>query len=99
MAIDQFISETKQFGGVVALSPRVRIRDDWEKFMTPDKKHTPLFLAHGYYDEQIPYQETFTAINSLKEIGLNITFTPYEIAHEIDTDEIRDLREWLNEHL
>ncbi|MCO4793834.1 MAG: dienelactone hydrolase family protein [Bacteriovoracaceae bacterium] len=96
MAIDQFISQKNIFAGVVALSPRVRIREDWEKLLSEKKLKTPMFLAHGYYDEQIPYQETFEAINSLKDHGFNIDFTPYEIGHTIDLDEIRALRDWLN---
>lgn len=99
MALDQFTSQKHLFAGIVALSPRVRIRDDWEKFQIEGKFNTPVFMAHGYYDEQIPYQETFEASNALKENGFDIKFNAYEMGHEIDTDEIRDLREWLNEQL
>jgi phospholipase/carboxylesterase len=99
MAIDQFTSQKQLFAGVVALSPRIRVRDDWEKFQVEGKFNTPIFMAHGYYDEQIPYQETFEAANALKENGFSIKFNAYEMGHEIDIDEIRDLREWLNEHL
>lgn len=99
MALDQLTSNKDLFAGVVALSPRIRIREDWEKFHTEGKFETPVYMAHGYYDEQIPYQETFEASNALKENGFNIKFNAYEMGHEIDLDEIRDLREWLNEQL
>ena len=99
MALDQLTGQKEIFAGVVALSPRVRIRDDWEKFHLEEKLEVPIFVAHGYYDEQIPYQETFEACTALKESGFALQFKAYEMGHEIDTDEVRDLREWLNELL
>ena len=60
---------------------------------------TPVFMAHGHYDQAIDFNGVQSQMNRLKADGLNISFHEYDMAHEIDIHEIRDLSRWLNDLL
>lgn len=99
MALDQFIHNDQLFAGIVALSPRVKLPENYQDYLHQKKLQTPLFVGHGLYDAQIDFQETESQILKLQEEGADIEFHSYPMEHSISIDEIMDLREWLNEHL
>ena len=95
MAIEHGLLSPHNFAGVIALSPRIFLRDE---LLTIKKASTPIFIAHGKYDDVIPYSETKANVDQLKSAH-QIVFKDYEMGHEIDIMEILDLRKWINEHL
>ena len=87
----------EKLGGVVALSPKtypLMLKDLPSSFL-----ETPLFLAHGEEDSVIPLLETRDWVHELSQKHKDLSFHKYSMAHEIDINEIHDLRDWLNEHL
>lgn len=75
----------------VALSPRFVLESS-----APPQSATPLFIAHGLYDDVIPFEQTHNGAQAwLAEAPGQ--FRSYPIGHEICYEEIRDLRQWLNE--
>lgn len=96
MALELAQSLDQKLGGVLALSPRIYM--DPEK-LSPGFCQTPLFSAHGLYDEVIPYRETHTALMQMKAQIKDFSFSEYEMGHEICFDQIVDIREWLNDRL
>lgn len=98
IALHTFFNYNQKLGGIVALSPRV-FYSELNKSLSDQAKKTPLFMAHGEFDPVIPYTEVSEAQHLIREQGLDVSFYAYEMEHEIDPIEMKDLREWLNEYL
>ncbi len=96
IALEMAMQEDIKFAGVIALSPRIFPRDE---ILKKSHKDIDAFIAHGEFDEAIPFTETTNGVNLLKNTSMNIEFHRYDMAHEIDIQEIMDLREWLNERI
>ena len=97
LSIDHAITSGRKFAGIVALSPRIFLRQ--ELLTNISSCRNECFVAHGTFDEMIPFEETSENIAKLQEKGLKVDFHAYEMGHEIDVMEILDLREWVNERL
>jgi phospholipase/carboxylesterase len=98
MALEFLFQYREKLGGIIALSPKIYPID--ESFNPHEnQKRTPIFLAHGLYDEVIPFKETDLHSKELIGKGFNIFKEDYPIEHEINYDEIEDLRSWINELL
>jgi len=87
-----------KLGGVAALSPRLYEERLPEKLSYAAKK-TPVFCAHGNYDDVIPFKQTENSVMTLSKKGMQIEFHDFDMGHEIDAMEIITFREWLNELL
>tara|TARA_R110000868_G_scaffold104087_8_gene286305 strand:- start:9144 stop:9752 length:609 start_codon:yes stop_codon:yes gene_type:complete len=97
LALEVALASETRFAGVVCLSPRIFIRD--ELINSKMLNQIDCFMAHGEYDEMIPFAETHNGIEKLKEKGLNVEFHSYPMGHEIEIEEIQSLRAWLIERL
>ena len=67
------------------------------KEMTVANPSTPLFWAHGRYDDKVLYRQQEYGIEQLKTNGVeDITSTSYPMGHESTFNELRDLADFLN---
>lgn len=100
MVLDLFLKERKPFAGVVALSPRVTAHSP-ESFtaLSTECKETPFFLVHGEHDPIIPFTQTKELSLPFMAMHQSSEFHAYPMGHEIDIQEIGDLRRWMNENL
>ena len=98
MSLEHLYRRKEKLGGVVALSPKMY---PIKESLSPNKNQveTPLFVTHGLYDDLIPYSEVEKGCLELRERGFKPIHKSYPIGHEIDFDEIEDLRNWINEYL
>lgn len=97
MALEVAINSEHKFAGVIALSPRIFLRE--EIISSSQLNNIDAFIAHGEYDEAIPFAETQRGVSTLAEKGMNISFKAFPMAHEIDVMEITALRQWINEKI
>ncbi len=97
MALSAAMAFGEKLGGVIALSPKTYpfMLDD----LTKSFLETPTFIAHGTEDSVIPFQDVNSWASNLLKSHSNLRFEKYSMGHEIDIDEIHDLRDWLNEQL
>ncbi len=98
ISLHSFLSWKRTFAGVVCLSPRIYL-DKMEVKVEEVHSKTPIFMAHGHYDQAIDFNSVETQMKRLKDDGLDISFHEYDMAHEIDIHEIRDLASWLNQQI
>lgn len=84
------INGSQNYAAAVALSPRFQLLD-------PVHSHiqTPCFVAHGKFDQVIPFEETQKATKLWFDNHPG-QFKSYDCAHEITIEEIQDVREWLS---
>lgn len=98
ISLHSFLKWNRKFAGVVCLSPRIYL-DKMEVKTQAIHAQTPIFMAHGLYDQAIDFNSVKSQMLRLKDDGLDISFNEYEMTHEIDIHEVRDLARWLNERL
>ena len=97
MALNVAKAFGQKLGGVAALSPKIypyMLESFSEEFYA-----TPLFMAHGTFDSVIPFDQTKSFAHFHEKPHSNLVWKEYSMDHEIDIDEIHDLRDWLNENL
>ena len=95
IALETMYKLDTSLAGVIALSPRIY----HENIPADMKQANKIFMAHGKYDPVINFQETYEGYKRIKSLGHDIIFKSYNMEHQIDYQEIIDLRQWLNEEL
>lgn len=60
---------------------------------------TPVFLGAGTEDEVIPSTRAEDAADRLEAAGIAVTLRTYPVGHGIAPDELRDVRDWLDDQL
>jgi len=54
-----------------------------------------IFQAHGRMDDVVPWQAAKDACRRLKDLGHDVNWQEYDMAHAVCTEEIGDISEWL----
>lgn len=88
-----------KLAGLVLMSPRIYPEHLPSGQLSKCLKETPIFCAHGKLDPVIDINQTKAGIAHLQSKGAKVDFFEYEMEHEIDIDEIIQVRNWLNEYL
>jgi phospholipase/carboxylesterase len=57
----------------------------------------PVFIAHGTRDEVIPLSAAQKACQTYKQLGADVTYGEYNVAHKMHVQAIRDLRQWIKQ--
>lgn len=100
LAYDIALSSPGKIKGVLALSGRLieeskQQCSNWKKFQT-----TSFFIAHGNFDNVIPFQEAELARDFLKTKGVaELEFRSYSMQHVLNGQELNDIRVWLKKLL
>lgn len=82
--------------GCAALSAWLTLVDDFSSDASSNKE-TPLFWAHGRFDDKVLFKHQAVGVNKLKESGVvNIDARHYSIGHESDPNEIVALAGFLD---
>ena len=58
-------------------------------------KKTPLFWAHGRYDDKVLFEQQRFGVDKLREMGISVTDKQYDISHESDPAELAALAEFV----
>lgn len=88
----------EKLGGIILMSPRIYPERLPEK-LSGCLAQTDIFCAHGSLDPVIDINQTKSGAEHIKQLGAKVDFYSYPMEHEIDIDEIVQIRQWLNEHL
>ena len=59
----------------------------------------PIFLAHGEYDQVIPFEFGKISKNLIEKVGFKVSWNSYPIEHSVSQQEISDIGLWLSEIL
>jgi acetyl esterase/lipase len=63
--------------------------------LAPAQRETPVFLAHGVFDDVVPIEGSRQAALALREAGLPVELREYPMGHQIVQPELVDLRRFL----
>ena len=59
----------------------------------------PVFAVHGTRDTVLPIAEGRAIRDQLSTLPVALTYTEYEMGHEVSEDSLRDIATWLTAHL
>ncbi len=59
----------------------------------------PIFMAHGRFDDVVPMHAGKAAFDNFANLGFNISWQDYPMAHQVCPEEIGAIRNWLIERL
>lgn len=81
--------------GLVALSTYLPAPEKAATALRAGAERQPLFMAHGLYDPVIPYVGGEQSAAILRRLGFAPAWHRYPMAHQVCTEELNDLGDWL----
>lgn len=81
--------------GLVALSTYLPAPDNAAAALQAGAERQPLFMAHGLYDPVVPYAAGEQSAALLQRMGFAPAWHRYPMAHQVCTEELNDLGDWL----
>ena len=83
------------FAGCICMSGWLPMKD-YLDISEEAAKVTPLFWAHGQYDDKILFEQQIYGVNKLEGVGVDVTSYAYPVGHESSNfEEIEDMANFL----
>ena len=93
IAINTALHTRHTLAGMMALSTYLPLPN--EPAGASGSRDLKVFMAHGSFDPMLPLQWGQASANALRELGFDVEWHEYPMAHAVCPDEIRDIRQWL----
>lgn len=84
-----------KLGGILGLSTYLPLLPDFAAQAHNHNQKTPIFLAHGEYDDVLPLILGEKTRDYLSQTGYNVEWRSYPMAHQVCPPEIADISRWL----
>lgn len=81
--------------GVIALSTYLPLKNRLEREKAPENQLTSIFMAHGSFDNVISLTTCRMSYEILKAENYQIHWHEYPMAHSVNEEEIKDIRDFL----
>ncbi|MEN8218050.1 MAG: alpha/beta fold hydrolase [Pseudomonadota bacterium] len=85
--------------GIMALSTYLPLADTVENEIHAANRQTPIFMAHGQFDQVIPFSHGERSRTELEKLSYNIEWHSYNMQHNVSAEEIVELSHWLSARL
>ena len=85
----------ERLAGLVALSGYLPLATATAAEKSDANTLTPIFMGHGRSDGVVPIARAQVAQSTLKQLGYDIEWHDYPMAHSVCADEVADLNRWL----
>lgn len=89
----------QKLAGVLALSTYLPLKSKLDTEVQPANADTPIFMAHGIYDDVISLETCKISLNLLQNRQIPVTWHQYNMAHSVCIEEIDDIRSFLQQVL
>jgi len=90
------LRQKAKLAGVLALSTYLPLHQSVNAEKTEESRHTPIFMAHGLYDEIIPISRAQLSRQALEQHGYKVEWREYPMPHSVCPQEIADISEFLS---
>ncbi len=90
---------SQAFAGVLALSTYLPTAQHIQSTISPAGKDTPVWMAHGTWDDVVPFVFGEMSRDRLLTLGVAVDWHSYEMPHTVIAPEIQELAEWLRGRL
>jgi phospholipase/carboxylesterase len=95
IALATALRRRQPLAGVIALSTYLPMVERLVKEASATAHTQPLFMAHGQFDPVVPYAGGDFSARKLRELGFDVDWHAYPMAHQVCAEEIRDLGDWI----
>lgn len=85
----------RRLAGLVAMSGYLPLGERTAEEVAPANRATPLFMAHGDFDEVVVPDRGLAARDALTALGYRVQWQTYPMGHEVCREEILDLNAWM----
>ena len=87
----------KPLAGIMGLSTYLPLAYSVEKERHQANQKTPIFLAHGGYDQIVPFQLASNTQVALNQLDYSTELNKYEMEHSICVEEVDAISNWINQ--
>ena len=95
MGFDLTLRRPERFAGLVALSTTLPEVLAMDLPQLAAQRGFPVLLVHGRRDPMLPVERAHKARDILEALGVDLTYLEFDMAHEINPEALRGIREWL----
>lgn len=95
LTLDAGVRYPRRLAGLAPLSGYLFDPERLAAELAPAQASTPVFLAHGVFDDVVPVDGSRLAERALREAGVPVTLHEYPMGHQIVEAELTDLRAFL----
>lgn len=96
IALAAALRRREPLAGIVALSTYLPLVKQAREALVPGAERQPLFMAHGLHDPVVPCQAGQRSAALLRELGFEVDWHDYPMAHQVCAEQVRDLGDWLS---
>ncbi|NPC56295.1 alpha/beta hydrolase [Caenimonas soli] len=95
MALLTGLRHKERLAGIVGLSGYLPLAQSIAAERSDANALTPIFMAHGLYDNVVPIDRGKASCEALRTLGYAVDWNEYPMAHSVCMEEIADLNRWL----
>jgi len=95
VALQTALRYKQTLAGVMALSTYLPLKASLAKEKSKENQHTPIFMAHGTFDNVISLATCRISFEVLQAQHYAIQWHEYPMAHSVNQQEIEDIHEFL----
>jgi phospholipase/carboxylesterase len=99
IALQTALRYSAPLAGVLALSTYLPLAETLEEEAGEANRKTPIFMAHGLYDDIIPLARAEQSRKMLAGAGYDVQWKTYPMPHSVCTEEIADIAQFLRKIL
>ncbi|WP_198115854.1 alpha/beta hydrolase [Massilia rhizosphaerae] len=99
MAIQTGLRHSEPLAGLLCLSGYVPLSAQLATERTGAGTSTPIFMAHGRYDNVVPFNRAEASRDLLVSLGYRLEWHEYAMQHTLCLEEVQDISAWLKKVL
>lgn len=99
IALHTALRHNQALAGILALSTYLPLKSFLPEEKSSANQHTPIFMAHGAYDEVISLETCRVSLELLLAQQYQVGWHEYPMAHSVCMEEIDDIRSFLSNTL
>ncbi|MCS0611897.1 alpha/beta hydrolase [Massilia kyonggiensis] len=99
MAIQTGLRHPEPLAGLLCLSGYVPLSANVATERTDAGKSTPIFMAHGRYDNVVPFNRAEASRDLLVSLGYQVEWHEYAMQHTLCLEEVQHISAWLKKVL
>ena len=89
----------ERLGGIMCLSGYLPLHETLTQETSEETRTTRIFQAHGTQDTVLPYEMGRRTAQALTKAGYAVDWHEYPMGHQVCSDELREIGDWLTEVL
>jgi len=99
MTIQTGLRHPERLAGLLCLSGYVPLSAHLATERTDASNSTPIFMAHGRYDNVVPFNRAEASRDLLVSLGYQLEWHEYAMQHTLCLEEVQDISAWLKKVL